>query len=96
MGGHNENVWWNTYYRGLYSYGLSPFYQKAVSGHIGHEFVQFQRGVVRQLKILGPFVLAGGLVVYYGKKTYRDQHRKAPVNIADSHSVKELTHSFQK
>jgi hypothetical protein len=92
MGGNNENVWWNAYYRGFYSYGLSPFYQRSMTGHIGKEFEQLGRGIARQTMTLGPFIAVGAFIVYYGKKTYKELHRKAPMNIDDSLSIKELTH----
>ena len=78
MGGNNQNVWWNAYYRGFYSYGLSPFYQKSISGHIGKELMQFGKGAVKQAISLGPFVALGAFIVYYANKANHDMHRKKP------------------
>jgi len=95
MGGNNENVWWNTKYRGFYTYGLSPFYQKSIFPHIGKDLSDLGKGIVKHGMTLGPFIIAGALVIYYAKESYRDMHRKTPVNVNDSLSIKELTHNLR-
>lgn len=95
MGGNNENVWWNTKYKGFYSYGLSPFYQKSIFPHIGKDLNHLAKAIVKHGMSLGPFILAGALTIYYAKEKYRGMHRKVALNVADSLSIKELTHSLR-
>ena len=82
MGGdNNENQWYNARHRGIYTYGLSPFYQKAVKAGLGHD-VQVLVRFAREKVMLVPFVAFGLGVVYFANAQYHHNTRKRPEDYA--------------
>ena len=78
MGGKSQSVWWLAKYKGFYQYGLSPFYQKAFLGDIGHEMKVLCRFVKEKTLLFVPFIALGYGVVYWGNAYHTKLHRKNP------------------
>lgn len=76
-GGNNENQWHLHRYKGLYSYGLSPFYQNSIAnGQLGAELKALGRGAWKQGLRMAPFVATIVAVVCYGNHGNWLSHRK--------------------
>lgn len=74
--GENKG-WWNARYKGIYIYGLSPFYQKAFPNFVQKDLVKMVKGGLRQIVILGPFVAGAYYLQQWAYADNDRRHRKA-------------------
>ena len=79
MGGASwNNAWWLDRVRGVYTYGLSPFYQRAVFGNIGREMYLLKQFVKNKTLTVGPLLLGTVALMHWANEEYHHLLRKDP------------------
>jgi UcrQ family len=75
-GDYNENTWWLSRHKGIYTYGLSPFYQKAFLGSLHSDWRAFRRWMFGTFPTLAIFSGIGLGVVYWADYKHHQLTRK--------------------
>ena len=75
-----NNAWWLDRVRGVYTYGLSPFYQRAVLGNIGREMYLLRGFLYRKTLSIGPLLIGTVALMEWAKHEYHLSQRKNPAD----------------
>lgn len=75
MGGDYKG-WHNAHFKGIYTYGISPFYQKAFPNFFSQELPKAAKLFAIRLAQGAPFILTGYLIISWANQNHRERHRK--------------------
>lgn len=79
----SKDTWWTQRVRGIYAYGISPFYQKAFGPHFRANWRAAGRNAVAAVKLAAvPALMYIGLAMWANNWILR-AHRKNPDDFAE-------------
>ncbi len=89
-----DSDWWRNKKRGIYEYGISPFYLKTFGVDYIRTWLAFLRRSLAIFKHSGPPMLASVGIILWADNYFYRLHRKNPDDFFDEEELDELDDSF--